>query len=115
MLSDEVRYRLFRLLEANPQLPQREVARELGMSVGKVNYCIKSLIDKGWVKATNFRNSRNKAAYAYLLTPRGIEEKARFTISFLQTKLSEYERLSAEIEAIRAEVNRACGEPGNEA
>ena len=106
MLSDEVRYKLFKLLEANPQMAQREVARELGVSVGKVNYCIKSLIEKGWVKATNFRNSRNKAAYAYLLTPRGIEEKARVTMSFLQFKMIEYENLRADIEAIRAEVHR---------
>jgi EPS-associated MarR family transcriptional regulator len=106
VLDDEVRYKLFKLLEANPGMPQREVARELGVSVGKVNYCIRALIDKGWVKAANFRNSRNKAAYAYLLTPRGIEEKANLTMSFLQTKLSEYERLRVDIEAIRAEVRR---------
>lgn len=106
MLTDEVRYKLLKLLEANPHLPQREVARELGISVGKVNYCIKSLIEKGWVKATNFRSSRNKAGYAYILTPRGIEEKARVTMSFLQFKMYEYEKLQADIEAIRAEVSR---------
>ncbi len=105
MLSDEVRYKLLKLLEANPRMPQREVAQALGVSVGKVNYCIKSLVDKGWVKATNFRNSHNKAAYAYLLTPRGIEEKARVTMSFLQFKMREYEALSADIEAIRKEVS----------
>jgi EPS-associated MarR family transcriptional regulator len=107
VLSDEVRYRLFKLLEANPHMAQREVARALGVSVGKVNYCIRSLIEKGWVKASNFRNSQNKAAYAYLLTPRGIEEKARVTLSFLQFKMHEYEILREDIEAIRSEVSRS--------
>jgi EPS-associated MarR family transcriptional regulator len=101
MLSDEVRYKLFKLLEANPELSQREVARELGVSLGKVNYCLRALIARGWVKVTNFTNSRNRSAYAYLLTPRGIDEKARVTARFLQFKLREYELLKGEIEEIR--------------
>jgi EPS-associated MarR family transcriptional regulator len=101
MLSDEVRYKLFKLLEANPELSQREVARELGVSLGKVNYCLRALIAKGWVKVTNFTNSSNRSAYAYLLTPRGIDEKARVTARFLQFKLREYELLKGEIEEIR--------------
>jgi len=76
MLSEEVRYKLLKLLGPNPHLSQREVAKELGVSVGKVNYCLKALIDKGWIKAANFKNSRSKSAYMYLLTPRGFEEKA---------------------------------------
>jgi EPS-associated MarR family transcriptional regulator len=106
MLTDEVRYKLLKLLEPNPHLSQREVARELGISLGKVNYCLRALVDKGWLKAANFKNSRNKSAYTYLLTPRGIEEKARVTSRFLQLKLREYEALKDEIEKIRDEAQR---------
>ena len=98
-----MRYKLMRLLEANPQMTQRAAARELGISVGKLNYCLRALVRKGLVKARRFKNSRNKAAYMYLLTPRGIETKAVLTVSFLRTKMSEYERLRAEIEEIRRE------------
>jgi EPS-associated MarR family transcriptional regulator len=101
MLSDEVRYKLFKLLEASPELSQRAVARELGVSLGKVNYCLRALIAKGWVKATNFTNSKNRSAYMYLLTPRGLEEKARVTARFLQVKIREYEMLKSEIDEIR--------------
>lgn len=106
MLSEEVRYKLLRLLEPNPQLSQREVARELGISLGKVNYCLRALADKGWIKAANFKNSRNKSAYVYMLTPRGIEEKARVTARFLQRKVREYEALRTEIEQLRHEAER---------
>jgi EPS-associated MarR family transcriptional regulator len=107
MLTDEVRYKLLRLLEPNPALSQREVARELGISLGKVNYCLKALVAKGWIKAANFKNSKNKRAYMYLLTPRGIEEKARFTAEFLRCKLQEHKALTAQIDQIRHEVERA--------
>jgi EPS-associated MarR family transcriptional regulator len=106
MLGDEVRYKLMRLLETNPGMSQRDAARELGISLGRLNYCVQALIRKGWVKATRFKNSRNKAAYMYLLTPRGIEEKASLTLAFLQVKTREYETLRAEIEQIRQEVER---------
>jgi EPS-associated MarR family transcriptional regulator len=106
MLTDEVRYKLLGLLEANPGLSQRDVARELGISLGKVNYCLKLLVEKGWIKAINFRNSKNKAAYMYLMTPRGIEEKAGVTLRFLQRKMTEYEELRADIEKIRQELKR---------
>jgi EPS-associated MarR family transcriptional regulator len=99
----DVDYRILRLLEANPELSQRELSRELGISLGKVNYCLQALIEKGWIKAANFTNSQNKAAYMYLLTPRGIERKASLTISFLQAKIKEYERLRAEIRQMRRE------------
>jgi EPS-associated MarR family transcriptional regulator len=101
VLSDEVRYRLLKLLDANPQLSQRDVARELGISLGKVNYCLRALMRRGSIKASRFTNSRNKAAYMYLLTPRGIEEKVRLTFKFLRIKLREYETLRDEIEQIR--------------
>jgi len=106
MASDDVRYKLMRLLQTNPEMSQRDVARELGISVGKVNYCLRALVQRGWIKATNFTNSRNKAAYMYLLTPRGIEAKAKITIRFLQTKMREYEALKVEIEQIRDESER---------
>ena len=107
MLGDETRLKLMRLLEANPQLSQRDAARELGISLGKVNYGLKALIQKGWVKASRFKNSHNKAAYMYLLTPHGIEEKAALTVSFLQLKMREYEALRAEIEQIRREFEQS--------
>lgn len=106
MLTEEVRYRLLKLLEPNPHLSQREVAKELGISLGKVNYCLRALVERGWIKASNFKNSRNKAAYMYLLTPRGIEEKARVTARFLQRKVLEYEALKTEIEQLRHEAER---------
>lgn len=106
LLTDEVRFKLLRLFEANPALSQRDVADELGISLGKVNYCVNSLIAKGWIKATNFKNSKNKSAYLYLLTARGIEEKAGVTARFLQRKLLEHAALTAEIEQIRDEAAR---------
>ncbi len=95
-----------RALEANPRLSQREAARELGISLGKLNYCVQALVRKGWIKATRFKNSRNKAAYMYLLTPRGIEQKTSLTMEFLRIKTREYEALRAEIDQIRREVER---------
>jgi EPS-associated MarR family transcriptional regulator len=106
VLNDEVRYKLLKLLKPNPALSQREVARELGISLGKVNYCLKALVEKGWIKAANFKNSRNKSAYMYLLTPRGIEAKAKLTAEFLRYKLREHEALTDEIAQIRDEVER---------
>jgi EPS-associated MarR family transcriptional regulator len=106
MLTDEVRYKLFKLLEPNPKLSQRQVARALGISLGKVNYCLKALVDKGWIKAGNLKNSENKIEYLYLLTPRGIEEKTRVTLQFLQIKMKEYDALKDEIEQIRDEAQR---------
>jgi EPS-associated MarR family transcriptional regulator len=103
MLTDEMRYKLMRLLEANPQLSQRDAARQLGISLGKANFCLRALVRTGWIKATRFKNARNKAAYMYLLTPRGIEAKAGLTVRFLQLRLREYERLQADIEQIRRE------------
>lgn len=101
---EEAHYRLLRLIESQPHLSQREIAQEMGVSLGKVNYCVKALIEKGFVKARNFRNSRNKLAYAYFLTPRGVEEKAAVTLRFLQRKVEEYESLSREIAELRREI-----------
>ena len=101
---EDTHLRLLRLIEARPELSQRDLARELGTSLGKVNYCLNALIDKGLVKVRNFRNSNNKLAYAYLLTPRGIESKATITVQFLKRKMAEYESLKTEIEQLQREV-----------
>lgn len=106
IMVDETRYALIRLLDADPTLSQRDLARELGISLGKTNYCLRALIRKGWVKSTNFRNSRNRSAYMYLLTPRGIEEKTKLTLRFLQIKQREYETLRAEIAQLQEEAGR---------
>ena len=103
MLNDETRYRILRLLEADPNASQRKIAGDLGISVGRVNYCLQALIERGLVKAKNFRNSANKRAYLYLLTPRGIEEKATVTARFLRIKLAEYEALKRELEELQRE------------
>ena len=105
---EEAHYRLLRLLDASPSLTQRELARGMGVSLGKFNYCVNALIEKGWIKARNFRNSNNKLAYAYLLTPRGIEQKAAITVHFLRRKIAEYEALKREIDVLRREVDRRC-------
>ena len=103
---EESQFKLLRLIEASPRLTQREIASELGVSLGKVNYCVSALIEKGWVKARNFRNSNNKLSYAYLLTPRGIEQKAAITVHFLRRKVAEYESLKKEIARLRREVDQ---------
>lgn len=103
MLSDEARYHILRLVEANPQVSQRQLASELGISLGKVNYCLHALIEKGMIKARNFSNSGNKKRYLYVLTPTGIESKAAITKRFLKRKLDEYEALKLEIEQLKQE------------
>lgn len=104
--GDEAHYKLMRLIEANPGMSQRDIARALGMSLGKVNYCLRAVARKGWIKATNFKNSHNKAAYLYWLTARGVKMKARMTVRFLSIKVQEYEALRAEIEQMRREAER---------
>lgn len=116
MLDEATHYRLLKLLQDNPELTQRALAEAAGISLGKVNYCLKALIEKGLIKAANFRNNPNKKAYAYLLTPRGIEEKARIAVRFLRRKQQEYEALRSEIEGLRREVSRLAADtpPGFE-
>jgi len=111
MLNDEYRYKVLKLLESNPELTQRQVARALGISLGKVNYCLKALIEKGMIKAAQFRNSNNKQAYAYLLTPQGAEAKARLTAEFLRVKMAEHRALKAEIDQLRREVAKTNSLP----
>jgi EPS-associated MarR family transcriptional regulator len=99
-----MRYRLLKQLSEQPQASQRQLSQVLGVSVGSLNYCVNALIARGWVKATNFRNSHNKLAYAYLLTPSGIEAKTRIAVRFLQRKMEEHEALEQEIAQLRTEV-----------
>ena len=104
MLTDEYRYRILKVLEADPQASQRRIANALGSSLGRVNYCLQALIDKGLVKAQNFRTSANKRAYLYLLTPKGMEDRAKTTVRFLKVKLAEYEELTQQLGELRREV-----------
>jgi EPS-associated MarR family transcriptional regulator len=103
-MTDDLHYRVLKHLAAHPDATQRDLAKALGISLGSTNYCVRAVIDQGWVKVQNFRKSNNKLAYAYLLTPQGIEAKARITARFLQRKRAEYEALKAEIEQLAAEV-----------
>jgi EPS-associated MarR family transcriptional regulator len=105
-MQDEVHYKLLNLLEKKPESTQRELADNLGVSVGKINYCLAALIDKGQIKIDNFINSNKKSAYVYLLTPKGLKQKAKVTIRFLERKTQEYEQLQKEIEQLRLEVKR---------
>lgn len=101
-----MRYRVMRRLQDNPQMSQRELADELGVSLGATNYCLKALIEKGYVKAGNFRASKAKIKYVYILTPTGLAEKARLTKHFLKRKMQEYEDLKAEISTLQHEIDK---------
>jgi EPS-associated MarR family transcriptional regulator len=104
-MNEEISYKLFKLIEQQPDLSQRELAKEMGISLGKTNYCLKGLMEKGWLKARNFKNSNNKIAYAYMLTPTGLSEKTKITAHYLKCKVHEYETLKSEIEKLRKEVS----------
>ncbi len=104
--DDTTSYGLLKALDVNPSLSQRELAQRLGVSLGKINFCLKALVEKGCLKVNNFRNSDNKLAYSYLLTPNGIDEKSRMTVAFLQFKVREYDRLRKEIEDLRIEAEQ---------
>ncbi len=102
-LHEETHLKVLRLLETNPQINQRDLAAALGVSLGKTNFCLKALLDKGLLKMQNFQSSKRKLAYAYLLTPAGIAEKAALTSRFLKRKTKEYVLLKAEIESLQRE------------
>jgi EPS-associated MarR family transcriptional regulator len=106
-LTSELQFRVMRLLEANPQMSQRELSKSLGVSLGGINYCLNALAAKGSIKIQNFMNNKNKRAYDYLLTSQGLAEKTALTGSFLKRKMREYQLLKEEIEALSKEVNRA--------
>jgi EPS-associated MarR family transcriptional regulator len=104
-MREQTYLKVMRLLQENPDLTQRELADQLGVSVGSVNYCLKALMEKGWVKMKNFIHSKNKFGYVYVLTPAGIAERAELTSKFLARKVAEYETLKHEIEVLKAEIN----------
>jgi EPS-associated MarR family transcriptional regulator len=103
--TQEIHLKVLRHLEENPEVSQRELAEVLGVSLGKTNYCLKALINKGLIKASNFKNNANKRAYLYVLTPKGIETKARVSVRFLRRKIEEYEALKLEIEQLKTEIS----------
>jgi EPS-associated MarR family transcriptional regulator len=106
MNQKDIRLDLLRKIELNPKYTQRELSQEMKVSLGKVNYCMKKLTEKGLIKITNFKQNPNKMGYAYLLTPRGIEEKAKLTISFLKRKTKEYEILKDEINKLKEDIGQ---------
>ena len=104
-LNEDKYFRLMRILEVTPDISQREMAKALGVSFGSINYCLNALIDKGLVKIQNFNQNQNKFGYVYLLTPKGIAEKASLTSNFLKRKMEEYEALKLEIETLKSEID----------
>jgi|SRR5690606_427930 len=104
-MSDDTHFKVLQLIGENPRITQRELAEQLGVSLGKANYCLRALLEKGWIKANNFKNNKNKIAYAYLLTPRGMEAKASLTVQFLKRKMAEYEQLKHEIQLLKRDLN----------
>ena len=104
-MDQEIHLKALRHLEQNPDVTQRELAEHLGVSLGKANYCMKALIEKGFIKVRNFTNSKQKSAYLYVLTPKGLDAKARISVAFLRRKMHEYERLKQEIAQLEREVN----------
>ena len=105
MSKQELEYRVLKLVEKQPTITQRQLSKELGVSLGKTHYVIKALVQVGWIKLDNFQRSDNKPGYAYLLTPTGILEKAKITRRFLLRKQQEYENLKREIAQLQVEVD----------
>lgn len=106
MIDEETEYKLLKMLQEAPQSSQRDIARAMGISLGKTNYCLRALAEKGWIKVRNFYHNPNKRGYVYLLTPTGLERKARVTLSFLRRKQDEYESLKQEIARLQDEARR---------
>ena len=102
--QEHLQFQVLRRLHESPDLSQRTLAKELGASLGSINYCFQALMEKGWIKMQNFSHSQHKLGYAYLLTPAGISEKSRLTLSFLRRKQAEYEDLQREIDVLQAEL-----------
>ncbi|MBX3721904.1 MAG: MarR family EPS-associated transcriptional regulator [Turneriella sp.] len=103
-MTDELQHKLFKAIAEHPQINQRDLSRTLGISLGKANYCLRALMEKGWVKVQNFKNNKNKLSYAYLLTPSGIEQKASVTLRYLKRKMEEYDQLKSAVEELQKEV-----------
>jgi len=113
--EQEIHYRLLKVLSQDPQLGQRDMAKRMGISLGKVNYCISNLASKGWIKINRFKSAKNKIPYTYVLTPKGLEEKGKLTLRFLKRKLSEYEEIKKQIRELHYEVEEdGLDNPGSE-
>ena len=106
-LKTDMRYRVLAMIEANPAITQRALAVALGVSLGRVNYGLRALVEKGLIKVNNFKASETKLTYAYLLTPSGVKEKSALTAAFLARKMQEFDALKAEIEALQGQVVEA--------
>jgi EPS-associated MarR family transcriptional regulator len=102
--QEDTYFRVLRMLQDNPDMTQREIAEKLGISTSGLNYCLKALIGKGWVKMQSFSQSKNKFGYVYVLTPQGIAQKATLASRFLKRKMDEYDALKAEIDTLKLEV-----------
>ena len=113
--EQEIRYRLLKVLSQDPNLGQRDMAKRMGISLGKVNYCVSELASKGWIKITRFKSAKKKIPYTYMLTPKGLEEKGRLTLRFLKRKLSEYEEIKKQIRGLHCEAQEeGFDNPGSE-
>jgi len=113
--EQEIHYRLLKMLSKKPNVTQRDMAKRMGISLGKMNYCVTELAAKGWIKIIRFKSARNKTPYTYLLTPKGLEEKARMTLSFLKRKLSEYEEIKKQIRELHYDVEeKVLDDPDSE-
>jgi EPS-associated MarR family transcriptional regulator len=108
--QQEIQFEVLRRLHQTPEISQRILAKELGISLGSINFCFKALVDKGWVKMHNFSQSKNKLRYAYLLTPVGVAQKSKLTTEFLRRKVVEYEALQVEIEELKSELSVALSQ-----
>jgi EPS-associated MarR family transcriptional regulator len=106
-IPDEIRYKLLSLIQENPHYSQRELAEKVGVSVGKVNYCIKALVDVGYVKLNNFKSAEKKSGYMYFLTPKGMKEKLSVTLRFLEFKQQQYDEIKKEINILKSQVDRS--------
>jgi len=113
--EQEIRYRLLKVLSQDPNLGQRDMAKTMGISLGKVNYCVSELASKGWIKITRFKSAKKKIPYTYMLTPKGLEEKGRLTLTFLKRKLSEYEEIKKQIRELYYDAQEEGSDnPGND-
>jgi EPS-associated MarR family transcriptional regulator len=112
--NDDTLFWTLKVLQENPGVSQRTLAKEVGINVSTINFCLKALVEKGWIKMGNFSKNPDKLSYAYLLTPTGVAEKAALTRRFLQRKMAEYEKLRGEIEALQREAERATSPLANQ-
>jgi len=110
-LNEDIHFWTLKLLQEKPGITQRALAKEVGMSLSGINYCISALAEKGWIKMGNFSKNPDKLSYAYLLTPTGVAEKAALTKRFLQRKMAEYEKLRGEIDALQLEAEPEAATP----